>query len=451
MAHACLACVLATAAFAADPAYYVKKATWPETMLASREALAKAQAEAPKEAAAFRPYVTGVVRGGQPAQQISLDVSALDQLWLVADVGDDNYDWDQAIWAEPRLITKDGAETRLPTLKPVSVKVGWGQLILNNSHTKGGLRIANKKYEYGFWAHAPSALCFALGKKYARFEAWVGIGAEATSNGSVRFHVLDRADRTSELDALWALVRRDFPAAAREMAWEREDRIWDDDWRPGDLATLAARYAKAAGSRAKSLAPEAQKLASATDAADLQKVRELYHRARTIEEGLAKLGSLKTEPLRLAISDLIETHGERYPKGPDFLRRLDAIQNRLLSLSSLESLGSLKPKGTKGTKGTEGTEDKEALAQAVQDLESLKREALLANPLISFDKLLVVRRNARNLALPANWQGNSCLPRGGLDNEICVFTMPKAPSPQPSPQGRGSMQTLYRPEGGRFV
>ncbi|HUT35687.1 MAG TPA: SUMF1/EgtB/PvdO family nonheme iron enzyme [Planctomycetota bacterium] len=444
MLRACLACVLAMAAFAAeaaaprrargavslpsaaDPAYYVKKATWQETMLASREALATAQAEAPKESA-FKPYVTGVIRGGQPAQQISLDVSTLDQLWLLADVGDDNYDSDQAIWGEPTLVARDGTRVPLTTLKPVSVKVGWGNLIVNNNHTKAGLRIANKKYEHGFWAHAPSALCFALGKKYVRFEAWAGIDATATSHGSVRFHVLDKAGRTSDLDALWSLVGRDFPNASREMQWERQDRIWDDDWRPGDLAMLGARYAKCAATRAKSMAAEAQKLAPAVaDAVALQKVRELYYRAHTIEENLAKLGDLKFEPLRLALADLIETHGDTYPKGREFLQRLDALE--------------------KSASADDKAADPERKAKLVEEFESLKREALLANPLLSFDKLLVVRRSARNLALPANWQGNSCLPRSGLDNEIAILSL-RAVGGASLPR----VQTLYKPEGGRFV
>ena len=427
-----------TAVEAPDPAWYVKKATWADTMLASREALAKAQAEAPT-ASAFRPHVTGVIRGGQPAQQVAVDVSELDQLWLVADVGGDNYDWDQAIWAEPRLVGKDGTEVRLTTLKPASVQVGWGQLILNNSHTGAGLRVANKRYEWGFWAHAPSALCFALGKKYARFEAWVGIGAEAGSNGSVRFHVLDKADRKSELDALWSLVGRDFAEARRQIAWEREDGIWEGDWRVqgaddgrANLAALAARYAQAAG-RVKSLAAEAQRLAAAaTDEAALARLRELYYRARTIEENLAKLGNLKTEPLRLAINDLIASHGEKYPRGRELLQRLDALEKALLA----------------DDKGA----DPERKAKLVHDLESLKAEALLANPLLSFEKVLVVRRNARNLALPANWQGNSCLPRSGLDNEIAVFTMPKPPrAPEGGTPNAAKLVTLYKPEGGRFV
>mgnify|MGYP005834032231 CR=1 FL=1 len=417
-----VACALAwaaggfgSAAEPADPPYYVRKAAWQETMLASREALARVQAEAPQPEAGFKPYSTGVIRGGQPAQNISLDVSGLDQLWLVADVGPDNYDYDQAIWGEPRLITAQGAVVRLPTLKPTSVKVGWGRLIVNNNHTKAGLRIANRKYEYGFWAHAPSALGFALGKKYARFEAWVGIDITAKGNGSVRFHVLDRPERTSELDVLWSLLARDFPAGRREMAWEREDRIWDD----GDcgLAALAGRYAKAAAARAKSLAPEAQKLAAAPDDAALRKLRQLYYRARTIEEGLAKLGNLRLEPLRLAIADLVETFGERYPRGGEFLRRLEALEK--------EALEPAEP---------------ERKAKLAEEFESLKAEALLANPLLSFDKLLIIRRSAKNLALPANWQGNSCLPRGGLDNELAVFSLRDH-----------SVRSLYRPEGGRFI
>ena len=103
----------------ADPPYYVKKSTWHATMLASREALAKWRAS---ERSGFRPFVTPVARGGRPARRVSVDVSTLDELWLVADVGGDDYKWDQAIWAEPLLTTRDGKQVRLTTLKPFSVR-----------------------------------------------------------------------------------------------------------------------------------------------------------------------------------------------------------------------------------------------------------------------------------------------------------------------------------------
>ena len=78
----------------------------------------------------------------------------------------------------------------------------------------------------------------------------------------------------------------------------------------------------------------------------------------------------------------------------------------------------------------------------VQDFLKLRREALLANPLLDFDKLMVVKRSMKNLGLPQNWQGNCALPRSGYDNEIATVSI-KEPE--------GPLTTLYRPEAGRFV
>jgi len=50
------------------------------------------------------------------------------------------------------------------------------------------------------------------------------------------------------------------------------------------------------------------------------------------------------------------------------------------------------------------------------------RTALLANPLLDFDRLLIVRRGANNLALPQNWQQQRDVKRQGLTNEIAVMT-----------------------------
>ena len=98
-------------------------------------------------------------------------------------------------------------------------------------------------------------------------------------------------------------------------------------------------------------------------------------RAVTPDEGSA-------DSLRAAIADLTKSFGERYPKGDEFLQRLDA-------------LGS--------------TTDPVALA-------TLRREALLANPLLDFGKLLFIRRPAGSprLGLPQNWQGNCSLARKGF-------------------------------------
>jgi formylglycine-generating enzyme required for sulfatase activity len=111
------------------------------------------------------------------------------------------------------------------------------------------------------------------------------------------------------------------------------------------------------------------------------------------------------ESLRLAIEDLVATFGDAYPKGSEYLARLQRLD----------------------------TDDREGLLE-------LQREALLANPLLDFDRLLVVRRSNNN-ALPANWQGNTSIGKTGYDNEIAIL----------HGLDDGELQTLYKPDGGRYV
>ncbi|MGB2823614.1 MAG: formylglycine-generating enzyme family protein, partial [Phycisphaerae bacterium] len=70
------------------------------------------------------------------------------------------------------------------------------------------------------------------------------------------------------------------------------------------------------------------------------------------------------------------------------------------------------------------------------------RELALANPALDFEGLILVRRGAKNLGLPANWQSNSSLKPAGFDNEIAVLS---------DFRSGGKLTTLFRPEGGRFV
>jgi len=131
--------------------------------------------------------------------------------------------------------------------------------------------------------------------------------------------------------------------------------------------------------------------------------------------------------LRAAIEDLIATYGRRYPQGREYLRRLDEL--------------------AKAEHPAEG-------------LEQLRREALLANPLLEFDKVLVVKRKrmprfepkdsrisflnapGADLGFPSNHECNASLPREGHDNEIAVLSLG---------QPRGELVSLYRPEGGGYV
>jgi len=131
--------------------------------------------------------------------------------------------------------------------------------------------------------------------------------------------------------------------------------------------------------------------------------------------------------LELAIRDLAETFKDRYLKGSEYLKRLESLKpvhDRLLAA---------------------GTLDKERLAQLeklTEEFRRLRTEALLANPLVDFDRLLLVERAAGNLGLPANWESNSSLRPTGYDNRLCVLS-PVHPE--------GKLTTLFEPPGDRFV
>lgn len=65
--------------------------------------------------------------------------------------------------------------------------------------------------------------------------------------------------------------------------------------------------------------------------------------------------------------------------------------------------------------------DAQARGEA-RELLGRARTALLANPLLDMERLLLVRRGANNLALPQNWQQQRDVNRKGLTNEIAVLT-----------------------------
>lgn len=117
--------------------------------------------------------------------------------------------------------------------------------------------------------------------------------------------------------------------------------------------------------------------------------------------------------LRLAIDDLIRSHGSAYPQGAEFLARLSRLESS-------------------------------STPQRIQpELIQLQREALLANPLLDFQDLLLVKRPATSpsLGLPRNWESICSLPTKGYDDELCLWSLKDASS---------TPRTVFKP-GGRFI
>ncbi|MFH1269331.1 MAG: hypothetical protein ABIK89_26685, partial [Planctomycetota bacterium] len=241
--------------------------------------------------------------------------------------------------------------------------------------------------------------------------------------------------------SLWELLRRDFsdPTSLGQMAAERQDEIWTRDWPFDAVSVLAKRYANA--TRA-GLAPQARELAKRVKTIeDLGPIRKLYHHSKDIEDTLARWKDSNLRSLRLAVEDLIETHGSAYAEGPRYLERIVKIQETI--------------REARGDSG--GPVDFERFSQAAAEFETLRTEALLANPLLNFDRLLMVKRKDSRAyrpvprfslppltagpghlldGLPLNYQGNGVLRQIPIENELTVLSPPR-------PEGR--LTTLFRP------
>jgi formylglycine-generating enzyme required for sulfatase activity len=160
---------------------------------------------------------------------------------LVATVGPDTYDYDQAVWGAPRVVLADGSSIDLVSLKPTFCEVGHGSLLTNRAHN-GALNIAGKRLPSGFWAHAPSELTFALPPGAVRFEALVGLTAPK-DKGSVVFQVFVGDGLAKQRAFARRVARVNADALQRLAEWRLERE-------PAQQAMLAKARATAAAAKA---------------------------------------------------------------------------------------------------------------------------------------------------------------------------------------------------------
>ena len=430
--------VCVSVSLAGDPAYYQRKSTWQETLRVSREALSAWEAkESGKNAvkssggAELGPfYEIGPFKANgsssfeavfPPEKEIDLGKAYGQVRWkLIQDADGQGHDRqcpdDAAIYFYRKIVAS--RDMNLPT---------WYGSDDGLAVWCNGRKVLSEKASRGLGADQNSCVLeLRKGENHLLIKIWNGSGNcgyyfSTTRGGNGEARANPAAVRRNEL---WDLVRRDFtePGPRREMEWEQADGIWNADWQVGKLADLAGRYVgPVRGLKAGEQIEAAAKVVAAP--AGLDKVRQLYYGAKRLQEAMAKIKDVDPKPLRLAIQDLVKTWGSKYPRGEEFLRRLDKIEQAAAQAAGNET-------------------DQGKLVTVVETFSTLKQEALLANPLLDFDKLLLIKRSANQLGLPQNWQGNCALPRDGYDNEIAVLS-PVSPA--------GRLTTLYRPQRRVFV
>jgi formylglycine-generating enzyme required for sulfatase activity len=393
-------------------------AEWPEAMLQARADYIAAAGSG------FKPVVTGVFTGATAPEHLVIDIRGRQELWLFTE-GVPDYNYCQSIWGEPELVAADGTRTKLTEIKPVSAKVGWGSLLTNINHLNKGLQVRDRRFTHGFWSHADSALQFKLDGAYVTLETWVGIDAAAGSNGHARFLVGDQPQGRARLDGALTKVFAAFPG--REALGRGVAEAWFDapDAGTSELLSFATRLAESFGELGRARLEAVRGAADGGPAALLPLIHDLSAAKAAADRVIEAVAGVSIAGLRRAIVDLAETFPESYTGAAAWLARLDRIQ------------------GAGGIDLPQRCRSYEAAALALApELVTLQQEALLANPLLDFGTLLLIRRNEGALGLPANWQSNSMLAKTGYNNDICALDMKDRQAP---------LRTVYRPAKDAFV
>lgn len=224
-------------------------------------------------------------------------------------------------------------------------------------------------------------------------------------------------------DGIWQQLQADFPRSIPVMDMEISDRIWDPGWH--GIKGLAERYGnrcQAAGKgEAKTLA------AKAVTPQDLNAVRELYRKELFGREWVTWLSGVNVEAARLAIDDMEKSFPGKYD-GTKHRKVLEAFAVRREAIVAELRAGNMK-----------------SCAEA-QSLYAGVRQALLANPVLDFDRILLIDRRfgaqARSImSAPMGFPMNNAftqntIRQNGWDNSISVLS---------DLRGAGRLTPIYRP------
>ncbi|MHC4344014.1 MAG: glycoside hydrolase family 127 protein [Planctomycetota bacterium] len=295
--------VACSVGLAEDPAYYVKKGTWQETMRLSRQALIEfEEKEISRQAARMKEL------GIEPGPWYSVGPFSSPNLEpygvefgpeLETDL-DKTYADGALKWVK-RPEWEDGVIHKLPG----DAVSGAGKVVANYVFRNIAIaKDATVPIYLGsndgiqVWFNGQRVLAKDIGRKAAPDQDVVNLNFK-TGDNKLLIKVNNRAAghafyfsmspggglRIGRSEGLWTLLRRDFAGrtAQRQMQWEQHDNIWATNL-DDDPLTMAQRYAKTVAGIT-GLAEQAKKLADSVGTwHDLKSIREFYYHTRNYQQ-----------------------------------------------------------------------------------------------------------------------------------------------------------------------
>jgi alpha-galactosidase len=228
-----------------DPDYYLKKGTWYETVLASREALTVQE----KKAATRNTVELGEWSGIGPfkAEGKNLFAEAFapeKEIDLGASYGGGKLKWEKH---------PDWKDSAINYFKPELNSVQYVYRVVSAKKDTTITAYLGSDDGIKVWVNGHMVLEHEINRACEPNQEVVKIDLKAGDNpylmkicnGMGDFAFYFSLINKDPVKILWTLTERDFPgdAIGTEMNWERQDSIWTKAWIPGDYSELAGRYA----------------------------------------------------------------------------------------------------------------------------------------------------------------------------------------------------------------
>lgn len=109
------------------------------------------------------PIVSTWMKHKAKAEPFVVDLKGVDKLVLVTAGGPDGTDYDQAVWANARLIKADGTAVWLDEVPYEYGVAGWAKPKMNTNAYDHEIVIAGKEYKHGVFCHANGTLVYPVG------------------------------------------------------------------------------------------------------------------------------------------------------------------------------------------------------------------------------------------------------------------------------------------------
>lgn len=380
----------------AAPAKKKVQQTWLQQALAAKQKLA---ADSPNGL----PYVSTEYRRGTVPGKVSVDLTGLKEISLVTWGTPDGNDYDHAVWADAKFTKKDGTVVWIGDMKPKVKRIEGNWTSIDKNLAGNTLQIRDTKYEHGMIAHANSLLTYDLNGDYTKFDSEIGID-EGSSGGSAIFKIMVTNGR-KEAEELVAVC----PEVQDKLGTFIGAPI--SDW----LTSPGTSLEQAAVTKVVSQLDKPEyfnaKIKELEANPDLEKrilgYMDLAKQAETVLNLQDQLAWLNIPAIGKALADM------KTMKGFDG-QKYDADYAELKTLAA---------------KGFDGIykADKATMDAATKAL-ALKRDILMANPLLDIDKIVVTKydigKSARYVMAPAlgtqpnNWSNQYSASRGGFRASI---------------------------------